>query len=86
MIMGLGEDSTRRFLAKVTAMPGSSRVLMGAAHRGIDARIPHNGTLRIGQGLAPAEDPVPGAVPPPSAEQVVDPGAGSADARLSTTS
>ncbi|BET46156.1 hypothetical protein RGQ21_11380 [Kitasatospora aureofaciens] len=42
--------------------PGSSRVLMGAAHRGIDARIPHGRTLRTGRGLEPAEDPMPGAV------------------------
>ena len=73
MITGLGEDTTRRFLLKVTLLPGSSRVLMGAAHRGIDAQIPHDRTLRISQVLEPAEDPVPGAVSLPSAEQVVDP-------------
>lgn len=48
-------------------------MLMGAADRGVDAQVPRDRAFRIGQGLEPGEDPVPGAVPLPSAEQVVDP-------------
>ncbi|GAA2454412.1 hypothetical protein GCM10010273_41180 [Streptomyces lavendulocolor] len=33
-------------------------------------------TRQVGQGLEPGEDPVPGAVPLPSTEQVVDPASG----------
>lgn len=44
-------------------------MLMGATHCGIDAQVPRDPTLRVGLGLKSGEDPVPGAVSLPSAEQ-----------------
>lgn len=45
----------------------------GCAHRGVVAPAPYDRTLRIGPGLVPDEDAVPGTVSLPPAEQVVDP-------------
>lgn len=73
MITRLGEDAARRLFLQVTLLAGPSRMLMSTAHRGIDAQIPRDRPLRVGQGLELGEDPVPGAAPLPPAEQVVDP-------------
>ena len=73
MITGLGEDAARWFLLQVTLPAGPGRMLVGAADRGVDIQVPRNRTLRVGQGLKPGEDPLPGAVALPPAEQVVDP-------------
>ena len=73
MITGLGEDAARWFLLQVALLAGPGRMLMGAADRGVDAQVPRDRTLRVGQGLELGENPVPGAVSLPSAEQVVDP-------------
>lgn len=73
MIMGLGEDAARWFLLQVALLAGSGRMLMGTADRGVDAQVPCDRTFRVGQGLQPGENPVPGAVPLPPAEQVIDP-------------
>lgn len=73
MITGFGEVTARRVLLQVALIPGPGRILMGAAHGGVDAQVPHDLTLRVGQGLEVGEDLVPGAVPLPSAEQVIDP-------------
>lgn len=34
-------------------------MLMGAAHGGVDAQIPRDQTLHVGQGVEPGKDPVP---------------------------
>ncbi len=72
MITRLGEHAARRLLLQVALLPGPGRMMMSAAHRGVDAQVPRDRTFRIGQGLEPGEDPMPGAVPLPPAEQVVD--------------
>lgn len=48
-------------------------MLMRTAHGAFDAQVPHDPALRIGQGLEPGENLVPGAVSLPPAKQVVDP-------------
>lgn len=73
MVTRLGEHATWRFFLQITPSPGPGRMLMDTADRGVDAQIPRDRTLRVGQGLEAGEDPVPGAVSLPSAEQVVDP-------------
>jgi len=73
VISGLHEHAARWFLLQVALFAGPGRVLMGAAHRGVDAQVPRDRAFRVGQGLEPGEDAVPGAVPLPPAEQVVDP-------------
>lgn len=73
VITGLGEDAALGFLLQVVVLTGPGRMLMGAADRGIDAKVPRDRPLRIGLGLEPGEDPLPGAVPLPSAEHFVDP-------------
>lgn len=73
MITGLGKDTARWFLLQVALLAGPGRMLMGAADRGVDAQVPRDRTLRVGQGLEPGEEPLPRAVPLPSAEQVIDP-------------
>ncbi|GAA2974596.1 hypothetical protein GCM10010446_68550 [Streptomyces enissocaesilis] len=73
MITGLGEDAARRFLPQVTLLAGPGRMLVGAADRGVDAQVPRDRTLRVGQSLEPGKDPLPSAVPLPATEQVVDP-------------
>lgn len=72
MITRLGEHAARWLLLQVALLPGPGRMLMSAAHRGVGAQVPRDRTFRIGQGLEPGEDPMPGAVPLPPAEQVVD--------------
>jgi hypothetical protein len=67
------QDAARWFLLQVALLAGPGRVLMGAAYRGVDAQVPDNRALRVGQGLATGKDPVPGAVALLPAEQVVDP-------------
>lgn len=73
MITRLGEDAAPRFLLQVAPLSGPGRMLMSPAHRGVDAQIPRDLAFRVGQGLEPGEDPVPGAVPLPSPEQVIGP-------------
>lgn len=73
VITRFAEDPARRFLLQITLLAGPGRMLMGTADRGVDAQVPRDRTFRVGQGLQPGEYPVPGAVPLPSAEQVVDP-------------
>ncbi len=76
VITGLGEDAARWFLLQVALLAGPGRVLMGAADRGVDAQVPDDRAFRVGQGLKPGEDPLPGAVALPPAEQVIDPAPG----------
>ncbi len=73
VIIGLVEDTARWFFLQVTLLAGSGRMLMGTAHSGVDAQVPHDRALRIGQGMEPGENLVPGAVSLPPAKQVVDP-------------
>lgn len=73
MITGLGEDATGWFFLQVALLASPGRMLISAAHRGVDTQVPRDRTLRVGQGLEPGKDPLPGAVPLPPAEQVVDP-------------
>ncbi|MFE1029954.1 hypothetical protein ACFW5I_36390 [Streptomyces sp. NPDC058818] len=73
VITRLGDDPAWWFLLQVTLLSGPGRVLMSAAHRGVNAQVPHDRTLRVGQRLEPREDPVPDAVPLPPAQQVIDP-------------
>lgn len=73
VITRLGEHATRRFLLLVALFAGPGRVLVGAAHRGVDAQVPDDRAFRVGQGLEPGEDPLPGTVPLSPAEQVVHP-------------
>lgn len=73
VIIRLGEDAARRFLLQITLSSRPSRVLMGAAYRGIDAQLPDDRALRVSQGLEPGKDSLPGAVPLPPAKQVVNP-------------
>ncbi len=67
VITQLGEDAAQRFLLQVALFAGPGCVLVGAADRGVDAQVPRDRTLRLGQGL----EPVPGAVPLPPTEEVV---------------
>ncbi|EST18455.1 hypothetical protein M878_44875 [Streptomyces roseochromogenus subsp. oscitans DS 12.976] len=73
MITGLVEDTARWFLLQVTLLAGSGRMLMGTAHGGVDAQVPHDRALRISQGLEPGENLVPDAVSLPPAKQGADP-------------
>jgi hypothetical protein len=73
VITRLGDHATRRLLLRITLLAGPGRMLMGAADRGVDVQVPRDRTVRVGQGLEAGEDTVPGAVPLPSAEEVVDP-------------
>ncbi|CAL9511728.1 hypothetical protein SUDANB1_03642 [Streptomyces sp. enrichment culture] len=73
MITRLGEDPTCWLFLQVALLAGPGRVLMSAAHRGVDVQVPCDRTLRVGQRLEQREDLVPDAVPLPPAEQVIDP-------------
>lgn len=73
VIMRLDEHAAWWLLLQVALLAGPGRMLVGAADRGVDVQVPRDRTPRIGQGLELGEDPVSGAVPLPSAEQVVDP-------------
>jgi hypothetical protein len=68
MITELGEHAARWFLLQVALLAGPGRMLVGAADSGVDAQVPRDRALRIGQGLEPGKDPLPGAVPLSSAE------------------
>lgn len=58
VIAKLAEDAARWFLLQVAPLAGPGSMLMGAADRGIDAQVPRDRTLRIGQGLEQGEDPM----------------------------
>lgn len=73
VITGLGEQATWWFLPQVALLAVPGRMLVSAADRGVDTQVPRDRTVRIGQGLKLGEYPVPGAVPLPPAEQVLDP-------------
>lgn len=73
VIPRLGENTARWFLLQVTPLASPGRMLMSAAHGGVEAQIPSDQALDVGQGLEPGKDPLPGSVPLPSAKQVVDP-------------
>lgn len=73
VITRLCEELAWWFLLQVTLFAGPGRMLMSSADRGVDAQVPDARAFHVGQGLEPGEDPLPGAVPLPSAEQVVDP-------------
>ncbi len=73
VITRLGEHATRRLLLQITLLAGPGRMLMSGADRGVDVQVPRDRTVRVGQGLKAGEDAVPGAVPLPSTEEVVDP-------------
>lgn len=70
--MGLGKDTAWWLFLQITLLAGPGCMLMGTARRG-RRRVPHDLALGVGQALEPGEDPLPGAVPLPSAKQVVDP-------------
>ena len=72
VISGFGEHTARWFLLQVALLAGSGRMLLGAADRGVDAQVPDDYAFHVGPGLETGEDPVPGPVPLPPAEQVVD--------------
>lgn len=60
-------DPAGRFGLQIPLFPRPGRVLVGTGHRGVDRDIPGDQRLRVGPGLELFEDPVPGAVPLPSA-------------------
>ncbi len=51
--------------------PRPGGMLMGAHNGGVDVEVPGDQVLRVGLGLQLGEDPMPGSVPLPAAEQVV---------------
>ncbi len=59
VITGLGEDATWWLLLQVALLASSGRVLVGTSDCGVDAQVPRDCPLRVGQGLEPSEDPVP---------------------------
>jgi hypothetical protein len=61
-ITRLGEDDARWLLLQVTLLAPHGRMLMGAAHCGVEAQISRNRTLLVGQELDVGEDPSPCAV------------------------
>lgn len=65
VIIGLGEDAARWVLLQATLFASPGRMLMGAADRRVDAQVPRDRPLRVGQGLEPGENLLPGTVPLP---------------------
>jgi hypothetical protein len=69
MVGGLGRASpARRLTLALPLPPGTSRMLMRPAHRGIDADLPADRPGRVRSRLQPGDNPLPGAVMLPAAE------------------
>jgi hypothetical protein len=72
VIGGFLVDAAGWLLLVIAVTAGSRRVLMRAADRGVHADVPVDTPAGIGVGLQPGQDPRPGPVALPPAEQAVD--------------
>lgn len=73
VVLRLGNDAAGRFLLQVPLSPRPCSVLVGPADGGVDVEVPGDQVLRLRAGLELGEDPLPGAIPLPTTEQVLHP-------------
>ncbi|MFD5164493.1 hypothetical protein ACFWMJ_41785 [Streptomyces hawaiiensis] len=69
----LDGDAAGRLLFAVRPFRRTGGVLVGPADGEVDVHVPGDQALRIRLGLEPGDDPGPGVIPLPVAEQVIDP-------------
>lgn len=72
MVVGFAPVAVRRLLLGSSVTPGTDRVLMGTADRGVDVHVPGDRTGGVRPGLQPGQDRRPDTIALPAPEEPMD--------------